>query len=179
MRASRRLAIYTNGNKIFLYKNGDECTAITGGWQGRAWARADDKGVATTPEVTKNASNIRIALWTATGYRDAVLEVKNNIDLTNIKTITTTFSHMSLVGMYTGVYVYVQSRSATYWHTGSAAHVTVANGDGIVLTNKTVSLNVASLKGSYDVFVAITARGETTSKNAGVQATMTQMVLSR
>lgn len=91
-----------------LYNSGDECVDITGGWQGRA-LKAEPSYSAVAPTVTKNANSITAKVTNGGG----VLEVKKDIDLTNVKKLFFDVSGINRPANYNGLAVIVFDRSLT------------------------------------------------------------------
>lgn len=70
----------------YLYDKGDECTALTGGWNAYAYKTSTSGSTATKPTVTKGSTSIKIA-FSSSGTRAGALFTEKTVDLTNIATL--------------------------------------------------------------------------------------------
>lgn len=73
--------------RLYLYREGDECEEVTGGWvaQGLGWEAAYN--VPSAPTLTKNSSNMAVSRTNASSYECGIILPRNKIDLTGYKTI--------------------------------------------------------------------------------------------
>lgn len=130
-----------------LYWYGDERTEITGGWTTRKWKRDSGAGSSGTISITRNSDNIE-AIWSKTsGENCGVLEIINDIDLTNVKTITAKYD-LSLNPGHNG-YLIAVTRSSSYWGKAPAL-IAITSG-----MEQNTSLDVESLNGLYDIAFAL------------------------
>lgn len=74
----------------YLYNNGDECTAVSGGWYGKPHPISEDVTGTTNVSVTRNTSNI-VAMTTSGDGAGVFLPYKK-VDVTNYTTLTFTGS---------------------------------------------------------------------------------------
>lgn len=76
------------GFKHWLYRLGNEFSAITGGWQARAWTGNGSIYTATAPGLTKNSDSMTISMTNkyASG-KSGVVEIINNVDITPYTTL--------------------------------------------------------------------------------------------
>lgn len=131
----------------YLYKEGDECTDITGGWQPRAWAIPNYTGKG--PTVTKNADSVTLKL--SGTPLSGVYEVKNDIDLTNNKTLYFDITYVSgwwMVGV-------IDRNSSTAANYIASTNKDANQGEG----RKIISVDISNVDGSQDIAVLITAGG--------------------
>lgn len=131
---------------ILLYSNGDECTAITGGWE-EAYASGDYYNKKGT--FTKNDTNITI---TADATRKVIFaKTVNKIDVSGMKTLTITASALTSeahFGLHNG----------TNWNLLSGfAHYATIDSVG------TVSLDISDITGEY--YVACRAANDTATRS--------------
>lgn len=137
---------------VYLYRNGDECTDITGGWTGKAWGNNGGYS-AKDPRITKNSDHIHYVPY----YGGNALHIINDIDFDDISELLLTYIYPS--NSDTTVNLVVIDR-------------TQANQDnfiaGKVLTTAsqkaTLSLDVSTVTGKRDVALA----AKTTNNNAYV-----------
>lgn len=101
---------------LLLYRPGDECTAITGGWVARAVPYASG-GTGVAPTITRKEDSISFQLVTSSG-KSGVVNLVNKIDFTGKKVIrfygsksgnstsaTCKLRLWSALGSYTDAYV--------------------------------------------------------------------------
>jgi hypothetical protein len=131
-------------NKTYLYNQGDECTALTGGWVGGYQA--------ASLNITKGASTIAVTLPTTaptgTTYQ-AAIETSNYIDLNNYTTLN--FNVTSVTNVDGGRFVCLSTSSskASTVYTGSAADFANFNTTGV----KTI--DISALNGNYYIRAGI------------------------
>ena len=88
MRLIRRTIQMARGFKHWLYRLGNEFSAITGGWQARAWTGNGAIWTQTAPGLTKNAGDMVAAMPHAySAGKSGVVEILNNVDLTPYTTL--------------------------------------------------------------------------------------------
>lgn len=73
--------------RTYFYNKGDQCTDLTGGWLAKGVLTEAGKGVSVKPSITQNADNMTI-VFTGAQYANGLIYTKNQIDLTEFKTIT-------------------------------------------------------------------------------------------
>ena len=148
MRMSRRMALYavTNGAwvewPVYLYKEGDECTTVTGGWEEayESGSYYDKKGT-----FVKNDTNITI---TASTTRSVIFaKTVNKIDVSDMKTLTIKVSALTSKANF-GL------NDGSGWNllSGFAASVEI-NAVG------TTSLDVSNVTGEYYVACRVSNDG--------------------
>ena len=82
------LAAVSSNLKHWLYRLGNEFSAITGGWQARAWTGNGAVYTATAPGLTKNAGDMVIGMPnTYSSGKSGVVEIVNNVNLTPYSTL--------------------------------------------------------------------------------------------
>lgn len=88
MRIIRRIIQQARSFKHWLYKLGNEFTALTGGWQARAWTGNGAIYTATAPGLTKNSGDMTASMPnTYSSGKSGVVEIINNVDLTPYTTL--------------------------------------------------------------------------------------------
>lgn len=155
---------------VYLYNLGDECKDLTGGWATRAWAY-DSNYKTKTPTLTKNADSLTIAVGSSSNETDngsGVVEVLNDIDVTNISTIKANFKSVTVSGSANSTYypmlaICLVNRNATYFGTNKVAGTTKSF-TTIKTTNSVVlDCDVSKIKGSYDIVIGITCHRPSSS----------------
>lgn len=90
--------------RLYLYREGDECEEVTGGWvaQGLGWEAAYN--VPSAPTLTKNESNMAVSRTNASSYECGIILPRNKIDLTGYKTINAVvdYSMINAACMFAG-----------------------------------------------------------------------------
>lgn len=134
---SKSTLYYANGEWVqlsddwdgYYFKNGDQYTEHTGGWIGSSDQNSDYEIGST------------LYAWTGTGASNAntvMIQTKNKVDLTNVKTLYATCTHSG----YT-MYFIVRSEVAHWPYVETKVSM---NSDG------TFSYDVSSLTGSYYIY---------------------------
>lgn len=73
--------------ELVLYRAGDENAAVTGGWTGKpCYPYTDNTSWVITPTIIRNSGNIQF--YIAQGAGGGIAYPKNNVDLTDYKTLT-------------------------------------------------------------------------------------------
>lgn len=136
----------------FIYKDGDLCTALTGGWQGRGLSATESEGNESKPTVTNTSDSLKV-VFNPDGTYEAggIVEPKLDIDLTDVKTISLTYKTSGWEGTTVSFLQVIDRSSCQYFFTDYVSRLEL---NVSVDSYKTVSLNVANLSGSYDVIVA-------------------------
>lgn len=95
------LAAVSSNLKRWLYRLGDEYTALTGGWQARAWSGNGSIWAHTAPGLTKNSGSMTASMPNAySSGKSGVVEILNNIDLTPYTTLRVKLN-LAIGGCYT------------------------------------------------------------------------------
>lgn len=134
-----------------LYDAGNEWTSVTGGWQTRG-LKGTDSGLATAPTVVKGETSMTVSLAKQGSSNAAgVLEVANDIDLTDYSTVSFDLSGMT-IGSNNYMELLVFDRSITVVKSNRsniAAYTSLKTStsppDGVY------SVDVSGLSGSYDI----------------------------
>lgn len=130
---------------IWLLKDGDQCTAATGGWQAAA-LKEDNYSIPTKPTVSYSGGKVTLSIGSNdNGDPCGGLVTSNKIDLTNIKTII--FSGAIAESPKQVYKVFVNT-------TGSAQNTKAS----VTITSSNASLaklDVSSLSGTYYVFLLV------------------------
>lgn len=161
-----------------LYKYGDEFTAITGGWQAVAWPFASDYTSISTQllELTKNADNMVFHRANDSDNYSGVLDIVNDIDLTNINTISLlcdyAWTRTSVQYGYIRLILFAIPRSTSYWENAPAQTTIVSSTDSSALSGEasgvTATLDVSSLSGAYDICIGIVSAHGTPTMTATI-----------
>lgn len=73
--------------RLYLYREGDECEEVTGGWITQGLGLQVEHNVPQAPILTKNATNMVLSRTSATAYACGITLPQNKIDFTKYKTI--------------------------------------------------------------------------------------------
>lgn len=145
----KEIMVYLNGAwtglKKYLYKNGDLCTTLTGGWEQTAafgyTATHQNSGA-----VTYNADNFYCA---PTGSPQcAMLNPVNAVDLTDVQTVVI---DATVTGNSGGQLCYIMPTKTSIGNNSSVAQIGTASAQIGVRTE--YRLDVSALSGSYYLFV--------------------------
>lgn len=143
----------------YLYKNGDECLKLTGGW-----ALSSNVERNSNPTLVKNATSMTFStsFVTESHFADGFLRCNNKIDLTEKSTITVFLesANISTVGM----------RLCISKTDSSIAHVYAAAGAAISNNAKVVSLDVSEMTGTYYVGICAITPNEAATSTVTVAA---------
>jgi hypothetical protein len=141
---------------MYLYNMGDECKALTGGWQARAWRANNSSSTTGEPTITKGTDSMVIKFASGSG----VAEVVKDINFSGRKTLYCNIE--SIVGgddpYYTAL-IAIVPRNATYYSDNAVA-------ESMLTETGVISLNIGNLDAgaSYDVVIGGRAKsGQTYS----------------
>lgn len=155
-------------NTVYLYSEGNEFSALTGGWTARGWVKMnDDAYVSRAPTLTKNSTYMTVSQSKGNCYT-GVAEVVKDIDLTGISTIAVEFDGVAggASGEVSEAWIVATPRTATYWYTSAKARSSLFSASASTIARKTVYLNTANAQGLYDI--AIGAVNQTTAASLSV-----------
>lgn len=148
--AVNRKVFSTDGN-TYLYNVGDECTALTGGWDTLSW-RTTYTAVHTA---TENASDITIKCKGAGSSTGQTLYTHATaIDLTNFTTLhckgrlSANNGDYYVIAIMTTKNSGAKSGSFTSW-TGITTYVT-----GTAIVDTEITIDVSAYNGSYYIYMA-------------------------
>lgn len=147
---SSEVSITTNGQSAsvtlayitYFFKNGDKCTAVTGGWSA---GTASDGFTAGDPSI----GSAKITCYSSGASIVTSAATKNKVDLTNISKLTIVSPGGSTAN--NGYYGYFCVRSSRNGVGNSVAQVMIPKGAA------TVTLDVSGLSGSYYLMLRIQA----------------------
>lgn len=137
----------------YLYKNGDECTSITGGWVGLA-SRILSYNMAQAPTIVRDTSSLTFSITASSSYRRGIITTNNQIDMSNftklcirlnsvIHTEASGYEQSLSAGVSTSKadgYSYVSGTSGTlYW----------AQGTTVNILETSIDLDISSVSGNY------------------------------
>ena len=123
---------------IYLYNEGDECTALTGGWSKAGYNR----GVAT---LTKNATNMTLYVSTSLNQTVSVL-TENTYDFTPY---TTAFLDATMTGSGTNIWSKFSLESSRETRTSEPARIIFNEIQAIDGVRRIYELPLASINTSY------------------------------
>ena len=89
---------YTTSNKQYLYKQGDVCNEITGGWTVEGVTMSDTKPLA--PTMSLNEQSINVKLTSPSNIYSGILRTINDIDYSKYSTIH--IEYTATMGQYGG-----------------------------------------------------------------------------
>ena len=162
--------VYPDGKKIkFLYNFGNECVALTGGWEARAQSHSSDFTNIISPDL-KKAGDGFIATLSSTAARSGVVEVQKDIDLTNVKKVIFDFASIKASGAtseYRGgrLVCSVLARSAQRFQSGATKYVEKIYTSTVTETDVAMEIDVSDLTGSYDIALGLAVRAESNTTN--------------
>lgn len=143
---------------VYLYKDGNEYSAITGGWRGQAARAGVASATATAPSVIKNADNIVASLNSSAA--GGVLSPTNKINISNYSRLK--FSgNINSKAQYAIAGFYILD-DLSYWSDRAVAKVATSNTNTI--TNG--EIDISALNGEYYIAFGL-------YHNASVQITET------
>lgn len=165
-------AIDTN---VYLYKDGDEQTALTGGWripsaEGSNWFAFDtNRGVGATRNVTKNTNNITL---TSTSNATTNVQAISSIVSTNLINLTAynkikfefTITNANSRAYMLGVRNSATNATNQVTPDNSVAHFQGTDASGTL----TKTIDITSISGSYYVTFSVTANDATSCTNNAV-----------
>jgi len=156
--SDNKLTLYAvwKTNTIYLYNAGNEYTDITGGWRSRGWAAHGDISYsAYGPQLTKNSTYMSAWLyWHNLGgavYVSGAVDMAKDFDFTNVSTL---YLDYSAEGESMIIDFLIGNRNSTYAHSGAVrmSEINVFSSYSYQ-SRRTVSLDVSSLTGSYDIAI--------------------------
>ena len=142
-----------------LYKNGDENIGLTGGWAASTRAESSDSAAYTdTPILTRNASNLVMTPSGSQNYGRVAMQIVTPVDLTAMRSLTMQYDMSGSSYNDSASILSVISPSTQYWGAGSAAASAALGSEG---TNKSLTIDVSALTGSYLVVIGVRLTGAT------------------
>lgn len=165
--------IYPDGKKArFLYNAGNECVALTGGWEARAQSYDSTFTNIIPPTVKKGATGFTVSMSVAAA-RSGVIEIQNDVDLTNVKSVIFEFKSIEVTGASSSapgrLVCSILPRSALRFQSGATKFQEKIYDAPTTESNVTFTVDVSDLSGSYNVAIGIAAKG-TSSQNTAVIA---------
>ena len=133
-----------------LYFHGNKCVNTSGGWVARGWVWGGSITNTIVPSVAFNADHMQITLGSGNLVAGAVEVVKDQ-DLTSVSKLTIDFEATTYAYM---VKLLVISRSTSYMDEAVCSVDLQPSGDQQTVAQRTVSLDVSGVSGSYDVVIA-------------------------
>jgi hypothetical protein len=127
----------------FLYNRGNECTSVTGGWNGYAYKTSSSGSTTSSPTVTKGTETIKVSL-DASSSRAGALFTEKPIDLTNFSTLEIDVRDMS-TAENTVFIGFTADKKNNYSPTARRA----------ILSAGKTKMDVSEYTGTYYVFVSL------------------------
>ena len=168
---SKTVSIITNGQienivilyNRYLYKSGDKCTDITGGWKASGWPYDNDYAVA--PSIDYQDTYVKLTIsGNKSANKDGVFEPVNRIDLTDVDKIQFKFNSVtSSTTDYTFVRCGVFDRSQKSFTAISSSMLPLNSSDVCI------DVDVSSISGLQYVGVFLRAYGILTVSLAEIQ----------
>lgn len=146
--------IYANGewvqfshSIVYLYKKGDKCTDLTGGWYTKAWKFNNSQGEwGAEPTVTYGNTNVRISHQKGSGDSPCGggWFTNDTINLDGYKTIVFHATNGNFAaGSYSDAWVGVFNTANSY--SSAIAESQISDRTGWTYTNKTFSVDVSKI----------------------------------
>lgn len=157
---SRRRSLFEDNNRVYLYRNGDECAAITGGWTDVGYTTSTAGYTYTAP--VENTDNIDLSVENPSSAKTCFSGSSNKIDFTPYTKMGIT---IEIVNCPNGV--------QTYGRIGVTSNKTGANTNQIAVYNPqgtgisgivTQYIDLSSVNGSYYVFGFVSANSGNVSR---------------
>lgn len=142
-----------------LYKYGDECINLSGGWSAKAWARSSNYKP-MTPVVTKGNSSMTVALsGSNSAYTSGAAHMVKDVDMSNHSRLVVKFASITAAGTlnsdnYSVLYVLALNRNVQYTNQ-SAAESTERFTTSRTVTEYEIAVDISALSGVYDVAIGI------------------------
>ena len=154
-------------NTLYLYKDGNECTDVTGGWVAEAmplnqyWVNSKMR---KTPTLTKGESSMHVIqdchVPSANLNENSgcgVIHVNNDVDVTEYKTLnilldTLYFKNTCTSTNYESLFVlFVKSRTSPYYYADAVTKKNVLANRDDAYNHYVVSVDVSGISGNYDI----------------------------
>ena len=100
--------------ELWLYKSGDKCVAVTGGWES-VGVQYTQNYASKAPNITNNTTYETVAFSDNTEWCSGVYKTKNKIDLTEYNTLELSGWSKLEETQYSGAYIAVLPNIGTYW----------------------------------------------------------------
>lgn len=144
----KTMQIYQDGEwtnlENYLYKNGDQYSAKTGGWTSSNWLWGDTPDIVTTPKFNSD----HIYIYGVDGVSAGIIGTKNKVDLSNYTTLNMEYTCSA-------------ANATTALSVDSAKQGYIMQGDSVAnvalkksTTVTTISLPIAAIDGSYYIHVS-------------------------
>lgn len=146
---------------LYLYKYGDTCDSVTGGWHAKAWKWSSNTATAKAPTITYNSDNMNVSVTNGGG----AAVTTNSFNVTYYNTLKVRAYYTGDAGGDASI---MNNLTATYYSDATAAII------GVQQTTVTdFSANISSLTGNK--WFAIEVSKTTTSR----AITVYEIVLER
>ncbi len=149
-------------NKLYLYKAGDECVAVTGGWKAYTYTHSGwSSGTPTAPNLTKGASSMSASL---TVNKAGAVGISKPISLSGYSKLC------ALVSGNTPQYCHVSLQIGTAINNSdNAVKGAVAIGQNEVITDKTVIMDITQIDRSLYVYFQLVSQCNLTVKQVWLE----------
>lgn len=154
-------------DKPYLYKPGDACEALTGGWQARAWGGGYYDAArwgAQAPGLTMASDSMYISWPTSIQFRSGTVDIKQDVDLTRYKTLRIKYSRQCVKSICN---LYVTRRNGAQADSLEVARVNLAHWDSTSKNNIEASLDISNITGAYDIAIGMFNSVDTTGASQG------------
>lgn len=125
--------------KLWLYREGDECDDVAGGWVKSGYSR----GSAT---LTKNADNMTLSC-TASGNQTATVLTANKIDVTDYSNVCIEFEYTNSTSY--GMYIFGVTSSTANTALNASTTVALYAKDNIYSDSGIAKIDVSDVSGEY------------------------------
>lgn len=133
---------------LYLYKEGNECTDITGGWVAKAW-RLNSNFTAKVPTLKKQSNRMNIVYSSSDTNTSGAICVEEDVDVTLHKTLYIDYDTENSEYNSGFVSVYVLDRDSTYLN-NSVAQMQLKN----QAARRTDSLDISNISGSFAIVIS-------------------------
>lgn len=150
--------------KLWLYKDGDECASVTGGWQPYAY-RMYDWGTAKAPSVSKGSKSITASMTANSSQNRGVLMPVNKTNTDGYKRVCfhIVSATISEVNQATGINIHTGNIFNGYTFNDIQTVLVVGQDAGGKVTDKIVTVEFNSLEEKNIAVVFTLSLGNTAS----------------
>lgn len=142
-------------DKPYLYKPGDACERVTGGWQARAWGGGywdATRFGATAPGLTMASDSMYIRWPTGGSWKSGTVDIKKDVDLTRYKTLHIKYSRQCQDAICN---LYVTRRNGAQADTLAVARASLVYWTSVSQNNITAAIDISGITGAYDIAIGM------------------------